>query len=425
MQFATRAIHAGQPADPGTGATITPIFQTSTYTQQGLGDNKGFEYSRTGNPTRAALEACLAALENARFGLAFASGMAATACVLSLLESGDHLVAGDDLYGGTYRIFEKVLRRNGLAFDYAPARDVAAYERAIGPRTRMIWIETPTNPLLTLVDIRAVAEVAHRHGLILVVDNTFASPYLQQPLDLGADVVVHSTTKYINGHSDVIGGAALTSDEKLYEALKFYQNAAGGVPSPFDAWLTLRGAKTLAVRMREHCANARRVAEYLAGHPRVRHIYYPGLAGHPDHALAQRQMRDFGGMVSFDFEGTRADVDTFVRHLRVFALAESLGGVESLCCHPASMTHGSIPAAVREARGVTETLLRLSVGIEDADDLIADLEQALAATGAPGRAGADGAGRAGKAERGRAGADGAGRAGKAERGRAGRVGARR
>lgn len=380
MEFATRAIHAGQPADPSTGATITPIFQTSTYTQEGLGENKGFEYSRTGNPTRAALETCLASLENARFGLAFASGMAATSAILSLLESGDHVVACDDLYGGTYRLFERVLRKAGLTFDYVPARDTAAYEAAIRPETKLIWVETPTNPLLTLVDLQGVGAIARRHGLTLVVDNTFASPYLQQPLNAGAHIVLHSTTKYINGHSDVVGGAVLTSDEQIYQAVKFYQNAAGGVPSPFDAWLTLRGVKTLAARMRQHGENAQRVAEFLEGHPRVRRVYYPGLASHPDHELASRQMRNFGGMVSFDFEGDRADVDAFVRRLRVFALAESLGGIESLCCHPASMTHGSIPAAERERRGVTETLLRLSVGIEDAGDLIADLDQALAGT---------------------------------------------
>lgn len=378
MEFSTRAIHAGQPPDPSTGATITPIFQTSTYTQAGLGENKGYEYSRTSNPTRTALEACLAALENARFGLAFGSGMAATSAVLSLLQSGDHIVACDDLYGGTYRIFEKVLRKNGFTFAYVPARDTAAYEAAIRPETKMIWIESPTNPLLTLVDIQGVAEIARRHGLWLVVDNTFASPYLQRPLELGADIVVHSTTKYINGHSDVVGGAVLTSDETLYEQIKFYENAAGGVPSPFDAWLTLRGVKTLAVRMRQHCENAMRVARFLEGHPRVQRVYYPGLESHPDHALARRQMRDFGGMVSFALEGDRSDVDAFVRRLRIFALAESLGGVESLCCHPATMTHGSIPKEERERRGVTDTLLRLSVGIEDAEDLVADLDQALA-----------------------------------------------
>ncbi len=382
MEFATRAIHAGQDADPTTGATITPIYQTSTYTQQGLGENKGFEYSRTGNPTRAALETCLASLENARHGLAFGSGMAATSAVLSLLRPGDHVIAGDDLYGGTYRIFERVLRPMGVTFDYVPARDVAAYAAAVKSETKMIWAETPTNPLLSLVDIAALAAVARARGITLVVDNTFATPYLQRPLDLGAHIVVHSTTKYLNGHSDVVGGAVLTSDDQLYSDIKFYQNAAGGVPSPFDSWLVLRGAKTLSVRMRQHCENAMRVAEFLAGHPLVRRVYYPGLPSHPDHELARRQMRDFGGMVSFEFEGSRADVDTFVRHLRIFALAESLGGVESLCCHPASMTHGSIPAAERERRGVTETLLRLSVGIEDVSDLIADLDQALASVSA-------------------------------------------
>ncbi|HEU5440911.1 MAG TPA: cystathionine gamma-synthase [Ktedonobacterales bacterium] len=379
MDFATRAIHAGQPADPTTGATITPIYQTSTYTQAGLGDHLGYEYSRTGNPTRAALETALASLESARFGLAFGSGMAATSAVLSTLRPGDHVIAGDDLYGGTYRIFEKVLRPIGVAFEYVPAREIGAYAAAIRPQTRMIWAETPTNPLLSLVDIAALAELTRARGITLVVDNTFASPYLQRPLELGADVVVHSTTKYLNGHSDVVGGAVLTSNEDLYAAYKFYQNAAGGVPSPFDSWLVLRGIKTLAVRMRQHCANAAAVARFLDGHPLVERVYYPGLASHPDHALAKRQMSDFGGMVSFAFRGTREDVDIFVRHLKVFALAESLGGVESLCCHPASMTHGSIPAEERERRGVTETLLRLSVGIEGADDLIADLDQALAA----------------------------------------------
>ncbi len=379
MEFATRAIHAGQEADPTTGATITPIYQTSTYTQQGLEDNKGFEYSRTGNPTRAALEECLASLEHARFGLAFGSGMAATSAVLSVLRPGQHVIAGDDLYGGTYRIFERVLRPMGVDFSYVSAREIADYERAVRPETVMIWAETPTNPLLSLVDIAALGEVARRHSLMLVVDNTFATPYLQRPLELGATVVVHSTTKYLNGHSDVVGGAVLTSDEQLYSDIKFYQNAAGGVPSPFDSWLVLRGLKTLAVRMRQHCDNARTVADYLAGHPLVRRVYFPGLSSHPDHDLAKRQMADFGGMVSFEFEGSRKDVDTFVRRLKVFALAESLGGVESLCCHPASMTHGAIPKEVREARGVTETLLRLSVGIEDVRDLIADLDQALAA----------------------------------------------
>jgi cystathionine gamma-lyase len=379
MHFSTRAIHVGQEADTATGATITPIYQTSTYSQEGLGGHKGFEYSRTGNPTRAALETCLASLENARFGLAFGSGMAATSAVLSLLRPGDHIVAGDDLYGGTYRIFERVLRPMGISIDYVTARDTSAYQAALHPETRMIWIETPTNPLLALVDISAVAKIAARQGARLVVDNTFATPYLQHPLDLGAHVVVHSTTKYINGHSDIIGGAVLTSDEPAYTDIKFYQNAAGGVPSPFDSWLVLRGVKTLAVRMQKHCENALLVAEFLSTHPLVQTVYYPGLPSHPDHELAGRQMSAFGGMVSFAFDGTLADVDTFVRSLRVFSLAESLGGVESLCCHPTSMTHGSIPKEERERRGITDTLLRLSVGIEDQADLIADLDQALAA----------------------------------------------
>ncbi len=377
--FATRAIHEGQSADTATGATITPIYQTSTYTQEGLGVNKGFEYSRTGNPTRAALETSLASLESAEYGLAFSSGMAATTAILSMLRPGDHVVAGDDLYGGTYRILERVMRPMGVAIDYVPARETAAYRAALRPETKLIWVETPTNPLLSLVDIAAVAEVARGQQIRLVVDNTFATPYLQRPLEMGADIVVHSTTKYINGHSDVIGGAVLTSDNAAYSDIKFYQNAAGGVPSPFDSWLVLRGVKTLEVRMRRHCENAQLVAEFLASHPQVENTYYPGLPNHPDHSLAERQMSGFGGMVSFTVAGTLDDVDIFVRNLKIFALAESLGGVESLCCHPASMTHGSIPAADRERRGVTETLLRLSVGLEDPRDLIADLDGALQA----------------------------------------------
>lgn len=377
MKFATKAIHAGQEPDDSTGAVMTPIFQTSTYVQAGLGENKGFEYSRTGNPTRTALEACMAAIEDGKYGLAFASGMAAESAILSLLSTGDHIVSCDDLYGGTYRIFERVMRRYNVEASYVPAGDVAAYEQAIRPNTKMIWLETPTNPLLGLVDIRAIAEIAHRRNLLVVVDNTFASPYFQHPLKLGADIVVHSTTKYINGHSDVIGGALALNNEEVYEAIKFYQNAAGGVPSPFDSWLTLRGIKTLAVRMRQHEENARTVARFLAEHPRVEKVYYPGLPSHPDHELAKRQMSGFGGMVSFQSKGTYANVAQLVRRFKVFALAESLGGVESLVCHPASMTHGSIPKEIREARGLTDTLLRLSVGIEDIEDIIGDLEQVL------------------------------------------------
>jgi len=377
MKFATKAIHAGQEPDPSTGAIMTPIFQTATYVQEGLGEHKGFEYSRSGNPTRSALEACIAAIEDGKYGLAFASGMAAESAILSLLSSGDHLVSCDDLYGGSYRIFERVMRRYNIETSYVPAGNVAGYEQAIRPNTKMIWLETPTNPLLRLVDIRAIAEIAHRHNLPVVVDNTFASPYFQQPLKLGADIVVHSTTKYINGHSDVVGGALVLNNKEMYEAIKFYQNAAGGVPSPFDSWLTLRGIKTLAVRMRQHEENARAVATFLAEHPRVEKVYYPGLPSHPDYELAKRQMRGFGGMVSFQFKGTYADVAQIVRRFKVFALAESLGGVESLVCHPASMTHSSIPKDIRESRGLTDTLLRLSVGIEDIEDIIGDLEQAL------------------------------------------------
>ncbi len=378
MKFATKAIHAGQEPDPSTGAIIAPIFQTSTYVQAGLGEHKGFEYSRTQNPTRSALEECMAAIEDGRYGLAFASGMAAESAILSLLSAGEHLISCDDLYGGSYRIFERVMRRYNVETTYVAAGNIAGYEQAIRPNTKMIWLETPTNPLLRLIDIQAVAEIAHQHNLLLVVDNTFASPYFQQPLKLGADIVVHSTTKYLNGHSDIIGGALVLNNEEVYQAIKFYQNAAGGVPSPFDSWLTLRGIKTLAVRMRQHEENAIAVAKFLAEHPRVEKVYYPGLPAHPDYALAKRQMSGFGGMVSFQFKGVYADVDKVVRRFKIFALAESLGGVDSLVCHPASMTHGSIPKDIRESRGLTDTLLRLSVGIEDVDDLLADLEQALA-----------------------------------------------
>lgn len=378
MKFSTRAIHAGQEPDPSTGAIMTPIFQTSTFAQAGMGEHKGFEYARTGNPTRSALEACIAALENGTYGLAFASGMAAENAILSLLSTGDHMIACDDLYGGSYRIFEKVMRRYNVETSYVTASNVADYEKAIRFNTRLIWLETPTNPLLRLIDIKAVAAIAHRHNLLLVVDNTFASPYFQRPLDLGADIVVHSTTKYINGHSDVIGGVLVMNNQEVYESAKFFQNAAGGVPGPFDAWLTLRGIKTLAVRMRQHEENARTIANFLSEHQRVEKVYYPGLPSHPDYELAKRQMSGFGGMVSFQFKGTTADVDKVVRRFKIFTFAESLGGVESLVCHPVSMTHGSIPREIREARGLTDTLLRLSVGIEDVEDLIADLEQALA-----------------------------------------------
>ncbi len=343
-----------------------------------MGEHKGYEYARTGNPTRTALENCVAALENGRYGLAFSSGMAAESAVLSLLSAGDHIVSCDDLYGGTYRIFERIMGRYNVETSYVTAGNIADYEKAMRPNTKLVWLETPTNPLLRLVDIKAVAEIVHSHNSLLVVDNTFSSPYFQQPLDLGADIVLHSTTKYINGHSDVIGGIVVTNKQEQYEAMKFYQNAAGGVPGPFDAWLTLRGLKTLALRMRQHEANALAVAKYLMEHPRVEKVYYPGLPSHPDYELAKRQMSGFGGMVSFQFKGTLADVEQIVKRFQVFTFGESLGGVESLVCHPASMTHGSIPQEVREARGLTDTLLRLSIGIEDIEDILGDLERALA-----------------------------------------------
>ena len=385
MEFATRAIHVGQEADTATGATIVPIYQTSTYTQEQPGVHKGFDYSRTVNPTRVALERCLASLENARHGACFASGMAATAATLNICSAGDHVVVNDDIYGGTFRFFDKVLARYGLTFSYVDAADPMAVDAAIRASTRMVWIETPTNPLLKLADIAAIASLCKRHGTLLAVDNTFATPYLQNPLDLGADLVVHSTTKYIGGHSDVVGGFVATNKAELYEIVKFHQNAVGGVPGPLDCYLTLRGVKTLALRMREHEKNARGVAEHLAASDDVERMYYPGLSSHPQHELATRQMRGYGGMISFTLRGGAGRARAFATKTKIFSLAESLGGVESLICHPVSMTHGSIPKESRDARGVTEALLRLSVGIEALSDLIADIEQALAATRAAAR----------------------------------------
>lgn len=377
LNFATRAIHAGQEADSATGATIVPIYQTSTYTQEAIGVHKGFEYSRTGNPTRTALETCLASLEDARHGLAFASGMAATTTVMSLLSAGDHVVSGDDLYGGSYRVFNKVFSRLGLSFDYADARDPQKIADALRANTRLIWLETPTNPLLRLCDIRAIAEIARARGILLAVDNTFASPYFQKPLALGADLVVHSTTKYIGGHSDVLGGAILTHSDDLRSRLAFLQNAMGGVPGPFDAWLTLRGVKTLALRMEKHQQNALAMAEFLASHPLIEQVNYPGLPSHPQHELAKAQMTGFGGMISFEVKGGLEAGKRVATSTRLFSLAESLGGVESLIGHPATMTHAAIEPAQRHAIGLRDGLIRISVGIEDAQDLIADLRQAL------------------------------------------------
>jgi cystathionine beta-lyase/cystathionine gamma-synthase len=376
VRFSTRAIHAGQDADPATGATIVPIYQTSTYTQDAVGSNKGYDYSRTVNPTRTALEAQLAALEDARHCSAFASGMAATSAVLNLLSAGDHVVVGDDLYGGTYRLFSKVFSRYGIAFTFVDMTDLAAVRAALRPNTKLMWAETPTNPLLTLVDIAALAALVPS-GAIFAVDNTFASPYFQAPLELGAHVVVHSTTKYVGGHSDAVGGATMTNDAAIAETIRFHQNAVGGVPGPFDAWLTMRGAKTLAVRMREHARNAQLVAEFLASRDDVERVFYPGLASHAQHELAKRQMRGFGGMVTFAPRGGAERAFAFARSTKLFSLAESLGGVESLVSIPARMTHGSIPAEERARRGITDSLVRLSVGIEDPDDLIDDLRAAL------------------------------------------------
>jgi len=377
--FSTRAIHAGQDADPTTGATVVPIYATSTYTQTAPGEHKGYEYSRSGNPTRTALEIALAALEGGERGLAFASGLAATNAVLAaLLRPGDEVAAAADLYGGTFRLLERVFAPWGVTARYADDPSPAGFAAIITPKTKLVWIETPTNPLLQVLDIAALAVLAHSHGASFVVDNTFASPYLQRPLALGADLVVHSTTKYLGGHSDVVGGAVVGA-KAILEPVKFYQNAAGGVPGPFDSYLVLRGLKTLAVRMDRHCDNAATLADWLTQQPQVAKVYYPGLADHPGHAVAARQMARFGGMISLRLHGGADAARRFLTRTKLFSLAESLGGVESLVCHPATMTHASIPLAVRAARGVDDGLIRLSVGIEDVADLRADLATALAA----------------------------------------------
>jgi cystathionine beta-lyase/cystathionine gamma-synthase len=377
--FSTRAIHAGQDADPATGATVVPIYATSTYTQAAPGQHKGYEYSRSGNPTRTALEAALAALEEGERGLAFASGLAATTAVFSaLVRPGDEVAASADLYGGTFRLLDKVFKPWGLTARYTDDSSAAGFEKIITPKTKLVWIETPTNPLLQILDIAAIAALTHRHGAKLAVDNTFASPYLQRPLTLGADLVVHSTTKYLGGHSDVVGGCVVGAKE-LLDPIKFYQNAAGGVPGPFDSYLVLRGLKTLAVRMDRHCDNAMALASWLAKHPAVAKVYYPGLPDHPGHAVAAKQMKGFGGMISLKLHGGIPAAKQFLTRTKLFSLAESLGGVESLVCHPTTMTHASIPKEVREARGVDDGLIRLSVGIEDVADLRTDLERALAA----------------------------------------------
>ncbi len=379
LRFDTLAIHAGQHPDPTTGAIMTPVYLTSTYVQDGPGVHKGYEYSRTQNPTRHALEACLAALEGGRHGLAFASGLAATDAVLHLLSAGDHVLFSDDVYGGTFRIFDKVFRRHGLAFDAVDMTDPANVARALRPETRLVWIESPTNPMLKLVDLAAVSTIAREHGARTVVDNTFATPCFQRPLAHGIDVVVHSTTKYLNGHSDVVGGAIVTDDGDLHARLAFLQNAVGGVPSPMDAFLVLRGLKTLPVRMERHGRNALAVARFLEAHPQVERVAYPGLASHPQHALACRQMTGFGGMLAFVIRGGLPAATAFLRAVRIFACAESLGGVESLIEHPAIMTHASVPKETRDKLGIADGLVRVSVGIESADDLVEDLARGFEA----------------------------------------------
>jgi cystathionine gamma-lyase/cystathionine beta-lyase/cystathionine gamma-lyase/homocysteine desulfhydrase len=375
-RFSTICIHAGQVPDPSTGAVITPIYQTSTYVQDALGQHKGYEYARTQNPTRSALEANLAAIENGRAAFAFASGMAATGAVMTLLQAGDHVVVTDNTYGGTYRLFEQVLRRYGLEFTYVDTSRVEAIEEAIRPATRMLFLETPTNPTLRLTDLESASGLAHRHGIAVVVDNTFASPYGQRPIDFGADLVVHSTTKFLNGHSDSVGGAVVAVRDDHIEWLRFVQNAGGAILGPMDAWLVLRGTKTLPIRMERHHANAQAIAEYLASHPKVARVHYPGLPSHPQHALARRQMRGFGGIVSFEL-GSLERARQFLNRVRLAALAESLGGVETLISHPASMTHASVPPERRQAVGLTEDMVRISVGIEDVEDLKEDLAGAL------------------------------------------------
>jgi cystathionine gamma-lyase len=375
-RLATRAIHAGQEPDPLAGAVTFPIFQTSTYVQDGLGRNKGYEYARTSNPTRQALERNVAALEGGIHGFAFASGMAAVDSILKLLSAGDHVVCGENVYGGVHRLMDKILSRMGLAFTFVDTRDPTVVERAVTPHTKLLYGETPTNPMMRLADLAAMGKIAKAHGLLFVVDNTFATPIFQRPFESAADLVVHSTTKYLNGHSDMVGGLVVARDDALAERLAYIQNAAGAVPGPFDCWLALRGLKTLAVRMRQHDANGRRIAEWLAADKRIRAIYYPGLPSHPQHELAKRQMSGFGGMMSIE-TGSLERAGRVVERVKLFALAESLGGVESLIGHPATMTHAAVPKAMREAMGLTDGLVRLSVGIEDADDLIADLDQAL------------------------------------------------
>ena len=377
-RFGTRAVHAGQTLDPLAGAVMSPIYQTSTYVQEALGRHKGYEYARTQNPTREALERCVAALEGGRYGFAFGSGLAALDAILKLCSAGDHVVCGENVYGGTHRAMTQIWTRMGLTFTFVDTGEADEIRRALTPKTRMVYVETPTNPMMRLTDLAAAGEIARKAGALFAVDNTFASPLFQQPLTFGADLVLHSTTKFLNGHSDMIGGILVTGRDDLAERIGFLQNSSGAVPGPMDCWLALRGIKTFPLRMRQHDANGRRIAEWLTAHPKVKKVYYPGLPSHPQHELARRQMSGFGSMLSLEL-GDVARARQFAQSTRIFALAESLGGVESLIGHPASMTHASVPAALRQKMGLTDSLVRLSVGIEDADDLIADLDQALAA----------------------------------------------
>lgn len=378
MKFGTKAIHAGVDPDPSTGAIMTPIYQTSTYVQTSPGDHKGYEYARSKNPTRSALQKSIAALENGKHGLCFASGLAAIDAVIKLLEPGDEVVAGNDMYGGTYRMFTRIFSKYGIKFHFADMAKTDNIEKLINQNTKLIWTETPTNPMMNIIDIKRVAAIAKKHNIILATDNTFATPFLQNPLDLGADIVMHSVTKYLAGHSDVVLGALVLNDDKLQEQLAFIQNSSGAVPGPQDCFLTLRGIKTLHIRMERHCENGRKVAEFLKTHPKIENIYWPGFESHTNHDVAKKQMRDFGGMISFSLKGNKKE-DAFkvLESIKFFSLAESLGGVESLANHPATMTHASVPYEERQKIGLVDSLIRLSVGIEDADDLIADLESAL------------------------------------------------
>ena len=379
MKFNTKTIHGGQEnTDPAYGSVMPPIYQTSTYSQDTPGGHKGFEYSRSGNPTRTALENSLASIENGKYGLAFGSGLAAIDAVLKLLKPGDEVVSTNDLYGGSYRLFTSIFKDFGIKFNFIGMQNAADIEKHITENTKLIWVETPTNPMMNIIDIEAAAQIAKKHNVLLGVDNTFATPYLQQPLDLGADLVMHSATKYLGGHSDVVMGALVVKDKELADKLYFIQNASGAVAGPQDSFLVLRGIKTLHLRVQRHCENGKAVAEYLSNHPKVDKVYWPGLENHPNHDIAKKQMKDFGGMVSFTTKGNELeDAVSFVEKLKVFTLAESLGGVESLAGHPASMTHASIPKEEREKTGVVDSLIRLSVGIEDEEDLINDLKQAL------------------------------------------------